>query len=290
MKASRVAVIGDAHGRWNHLDGRYFDEAGYDLLLFVGDLGSGTRGDGLSIIRQLARLRTPGLVLPGNNDAPHLPTLFAELAHQSGRASLQRLMGRSSPEGVRPAGYSRHELSTDGGAVTLIAGRPCSMGGPGIDFPELIERAYRIRSMEESILHLKQLVDEAHSSSLIFLSHNGPYGLGSKPADPFGRDFPINSEHEQPGDWGDEDLAAAVDYARTSGRRVLGVLAGHMHRQVRGGQRPFESNLAGVPCYNVAQVPRIRFVDGTSLHHHVELLLSPLEARVTEHWVRLSPT
>lgn len=287
LKAERIAVVGDAHGRWNHQDVRYFDDAGYDLLLFVGDLGSGTRSDGVGIIRQLARLRTPGLVLPGNNDAPHFAALVAELAHQRGQAALRRLMGDATPVGVRPAGYSLHELSTPVGPVTLVVGRPCSMGGPKMHFPELLSRAYGISSMAESAARLCRLVREIKTEKVLFLAHNGPLGLGGAPTDPFGRDFGLDRDPAAPLDWGDPDLAEAIELARGLGKHILGVIAGHMHRRVADGERPFQADLTGVPCLNVACVPRIRIEQSVELHHHVELGFTEQGLIAQERWVEL---
>src|SRR5690606_9658854 len=121
--------IGDLHGKWNVLDNEYFNHSDYELLLFVGDLGSGTLKNELDVIRTIAKVRVPGLVLPGNNDAESLAPLSAEVAHQSGAGVLMQLTGTPPQSFVEPCGYSSHLLFTDEGLVTLIAARPCAMGG-----------------------------------------------------------------------------------------------------------------------------------------------------------------
>ena len=71
------------------------------------------------------------------------------------------------------------------------------------------------------------------------------------------------------GDWGDPDLAEAVDYARAKGHRVLAVVAGHMHLRTKGGgERPWKQTLDSVDYVNVARVPRIfSTTDGAARHH-----------------------
>lgn len=272
-KGDRIAIIGDIHGRWNELDNAYFDAAPYDLLVFVGDLGSGTLQNGLSIIRHLARLRVPALVLPGNNDALHLAELKAELAHQSGKLEIFRMFGDTGPSGVRPCGFSLHELTTSNGPVSLIAARPCAMGGSDFSFAEQIGRNHAVHSLEESTARLKQLVNESSAKDLLFVAHNGPFGLGDAPTDPWGRDFPLAGNAAGPRDWGDRDLREAIDYACSSGKRVLAVIAGHMHRRTSGDTRPFLVKRDGVSYVNVALVPRIFSGSAGAQHHHVELRL-----------------
>ena len=74
--------MGDVHLVWREADVRLLDAAGYDLILFVGDLaGYGTAG-GLSVARKISALHTPALVMPGNHDAVTVPQLGAEVAEQ----------------------------------------------------------------------------------------------------------------------------------------------------------------------------------------------------------------
>ncbi|HSC88068.1 MAG TPA: metallophosphoesterase [Polyangiaceae bacterium] len=283
-RAEKLAILGDLHGRWNAQDNAYFDQAAYDLLLFVGDLGSGTRKDGLAIIRQISRLQSRGLVLPGNNDAEHLPHLSAELAYQSGRADLLRAMHRNAAPGIEPCGYSCHQLLTAEGSVSLIAARPCATGGSVLSFPEMLARTYGVHDREGSIARLRTLVDRAPDSSLVFLAHNGPAGLGGGAEGPWSRDFPLPEGEEGPDDWGDDDLSDAIAYARARGKRVLAVIAGHMHRRSTRSARPFVLERDGTVYINAAVVPRIRVSEEGELHHFLELRLSPDKVEVQEHW------
>jgi uncharacterized protein (TIGR04168 family) len=152
-------------------------------------------------------------------------------------------------------------------ALTLIAGRPHSMGGPDLAFAEHMHDAWGVATMAESTARLKLLVDQAGTRDVLFVAHNGPTGLGSEPADMWGNDFRPGG-----GDWGDPDLAAAIVHARASGRRVLGVIAGHMHLRTKGGdERPWHAERAGVLYVNAARVPRIFAADGAEgmdVHRH----------------------
>lgn len=289
LRGDKIAVIGDLHGRYTSLDNDHLQAAGFDLTLFVGDLGSGTLNNGLQMIRTISRLRVPGLVLPGNNDAPHLAELNAELAFQSGKSELFRLMGPTGRRGVEPCGFSLHELQTEHGGVSLIAARPCAMGGSECSFSDQLLRNHNIGSLEASLVKLKELVDSASHENVMFLAHNGPLGLGGDPHDLWGRDFTLRHRPDAPADWGDNDLRVAIDYARETGRRVIGVVAGHMHRNERH-PRPLFVRQGPTAYINCAHVPRVRSNGARQEHHYVELRLDLRAERaieVTERWVSL---
>ena len=65
---------------------------------------------------------------------------------------------------------------------------------------------------------------------VVVLAHCGPHGLGATRESIYGCDF-----RPEQGDWGDRDLAEALEYARECGKRVVAVVAGHMHHALRGG-------------------------------------------------------
>lgn len=299
LKADRIIIVGDLHGRWNDADTRHLSRLRPDLVLFVGDLGSGTLQNELNVLGQLSRLDVPGLVMPGNNDADYLAQLRAELSHQAGALDLLSLVGRATSARLVPVGYSMHELSTAHGPVCLIAGRPCSMGGRGLAFPEILERNYGVKTVEESTDKLRSLVEKSAAPDIVFLAHNGPFGLGEGPTGMYGRDFPFGDEREgsEPRDWGDRDLMGAIAMARQRGKRVLGVVAGHMHRRPGktldlNTQRPLQLVRGGTVYVNPAVVPRIASYGGQEQHHFVELQLRPHlehpQARfaVSERWVQ----
>ena len=150
--------------------------------------------------------------------------------------------------------------------------RPHSMGGDELHFARHLSDRFGVHSMDESAELLCRMVDESSANQLLFLAHNGPSGLGTGRADIWGCDF-----RPAEGDQGDRDLQEAVAHARRRGKRVLAVLAGHMHRRLRGGgARRWQLTREGTLYVNAAVVPRFRLVrreQGAKRveRHHVEL-------------------
>ncbi len=240
----RLAVVGDIHGYWDPRSQHHFD--GYDAVIVLGDLPG--RGTPFSIVaRAMGQIRPPTLLTPGNHDPARALATF--------------------PGTI--AAYSLHRI----GPITLVAGRPHSAGGPRLRAP--LPR-WSIATLEQSAARLCALVEEAPTSDLVFISHNGPSGLGPRADDPWGCDF---GPH---GDWGDPDLRAAIDHAARSGKRVRAVCAGHMHLRLRDGRQRRDTVRCGNTLYlNAAQVPRIE----RDRHHHVVLTLQGGRATARTRWI-----
>jgi uncharacterized protein (TIGR04168 family) len=268
----RIAVIGDVHSAWSDEDVAQLNQSAYELVLVGGDLGGSRARDGLSVARSMARLTRRTLVMPGNNDVLEYARIAAELTYQRGRSDL---LGDAEPEppaagrGVRICGYSLHRVRLGPLDVTIVAGRPFSMGGPALAFPDLLERSFGVRTLAQSSERLRELVTQADTEHLIFFAHNGPFGLGGQADDPWGRDF-----HPDAGDWGDVDLRDAIAAALALGQKPLAVVGGHMHRRLRGGgERRWQLRRVGILYVNAAWVPRVFAADGRELRHHVALRL-----------------
>lgn len=283
----RIALVGDLHAAWDDADAAYFKASEYRQILVTGDLGNNGRGNGVKIAQSLARVGRNMLVMPGNNDVGDYASIVAELHYQSGRSEL--LAGLvSSRRGstmdryrIQICGYSLHPMSLDGFDVTLIAGRPFAMGGSEFSFARELGALFNVESMDASSERLKALVDEVDTEHVMFFGHNGPAGLGSAPESPFGRDF-----HPDAGDWGDRDLSEAIAHAKRRGRKVLAVLAGHMHWSLRGGgSRTWNVERDGVLYVNAARVPRHAQHEQGVRRHHLALTLTPEGANVEEVWV-----
>jgi len=288
--SARIGVVGDLHDHWTDHDAEMLNTAGYDLVLFVGDLGRG-KTTMRRIVASIAQLRVPALVMPGNADAPHAPELAAELSLRRG---LEQLLETPEPRpealrsttdelhGVRLCGYSLHRVSVRGVYLSIIAGRPYSMGGPDLSFGPALQSSFGVDSMEGSTRRLTDLVDRVETKTLVFVSHNGPRGLGAAPTDPWGCDFKPDG-----GDWGDPDLEAAIDHARARGRRVQAVVAGHMHLGLRNRpeERRWRQTSDDTLYVNPARVPRIVYRDGIAQHHHVALQLNDESAYAEEVYV-----
>jgi uncharacterized protein (TIGR04168 family) len=279
-----IGIIGDLHAHWDEVDVAQLNASSYDLLFFVGDLGSGARDSTLKIARLLSRLNKPTLVLPGNHDTWDLAELSAELSHREGLRKLNTILQGSRPEsGVANAslcGFSSHRLTQGDVDVTLIVARPHSMGGPDVAFPEYMAEYYGVGDIAASQRRICELVDGAQTQRLLFFAHNGPLGLGDRPEDMWGCDFRPGG-----GDWGDPDLAHAIDYARERGHVVQAVVGGHMHlRTKQGEERPWMQHVKGATIVNAARVPRI-FSDSTGVHrHHIAMRIDADSINVSEEY------
>ena len=268
----RLGFIGDLHTHWDAVDVSQFARSDYDLLFFTGDLGGGSQESCLRMARLMAALRQPALVMPGNNDTVDIHALAAELAHQRGINKLLSIAQDDDDQadeelGISLCGYSHHRIHAEDTQVSLLAGRPHSMGGPNLSFPDYMAQTYGIESMEDSRDRLCSLVDEVDSDRVIFLAHNGPFGLGELPADMWGCDF-----KEDGGDWGDRDLSEAIAHARSKGIKVLAVIAGHMHlRTKQGDMRPWQLASDETVYINASLVPRIFSGKDDVYRHHVAL-------------------
>jgi uncharacterized protein (TIGR04168 family) len=266
----RVAIIGDLHGAWSKDDTDYFNDSSYDLLLLTGDLGSGTALNGLSIAKILARLKKPTLLIAGNNDAPFATEIAAEFKYQAGLAHLMRLTQRPDAAETRRAalcGYDLRTYTIRGLSFTVLIGRPYAMGGNELSFPELLNQRYGVASLAQSVDRLCKLVDATPPGNVIWLAHNGPAGLGSDASSIWGCDF-----KPEAGDWGDDDLARAIEYSRAT-HSVRAVIAGHMHRAGEHPERHSprrQSQVFKDDCLylNPALAPRVvQTADGTARHH-----------------------
>ena len=284
-RRARIGVLGDLHGFWDDWDARYFSGTDYDLLLFTGDLGSSTGSNGVRIARSIGRLDKQALVMPGNNDVSAVLEIGAELRHQRGLLALRKLVGRAlgaHAGEVHLCGYSLHPFTLGERVITVLAARPYARGGSVLSSPERLSESFGIESADASLQRLRALVDQAPSAELIILAHNGPYGLGGSAVDLWGRDFA-----PEEGDWGDADLADAIAYARSRGKRVLAVVAGHMHLHTRDGRtRAWQRRSDDSLYVNAARVPRIYEEASGKYRHHVVIDLEGDEVSAREVLVR----
>jgi uncharacterized protein (TIGR04168 family) len=273
----RIAVVGDVHLAFDKRDVALLDAAGYDLVLFVGDLAGYGRAGGLRVARRIARLRTPTLVLPGNHDAVTVQQLAAEVFDVPERLRSFTAIGMQrradalarALEPVPMCGYSLHAFDALG--LSVLAARPHSLGGARLGFRRYLARRFGAGTMQLSAAKLCELFDGVPSGRpIIVLAHCGPAGLGDTRAAIFGCDF-----RAEAGDWGDPDLETALSHAKSTGKTVLAVVAGHMHHALRGGgERRWQLQRDGVQYLNAARVPRTRVGPTGHERHHVKLIVS----------------
>ena len=276
-----IAIIGDIHLHFSSEDVTYFNQSDCDLILFVGDLSNYRPRTGLPIARLIAQIDKPVIFIPGNHDATNLWQLAAEiwqkpwLARLGGLGQSRRVRRLEKALGTAvPASYSTHHFQQ----FDLVAARPFSMGGPTLSFQPYLQHRYGVSTLDESAERLRQCVDQTQSDRLIFLAHNGPTGLSQAPTDIWGRDFkPVG------GDFGDPDLEQAISYAKSKGKQVLAVVAGHLHQRTKSGeQRNWLLEKGGTTYINAARVPRIFEQDGQVLRHHVWLVLGKTAVTLQE--------
>ncbi|MEY2644409.1 MAG: hypothetical protein RLZZ611_1058 [Cyanobacteriota bacterium] len=234
MAELRIAIAGDLHGQWDHTDELLLERLAPDALLVVGDLSDGST----RIPSRLAALPLPVACILGNHDCGRDPS------GRTLRRQLERLQERHCGWGLR-------ELRPPGLAV--VGGRPASAGG-GFQLNRGAQAVFGPVELEESVRRITAAALAADPAlPLILLAHCGPSGLGSGASDPCGRDW------KQPAcDWGDQDLALAIDQIRRQ-RPLPLVVFGHMHHQLRRGQgerQSFCRDRAGTLYLNAACVPR----------------------------------
>jgi uncharacterized protein (TIGR04168 family) len=235
----QIAIAGDLHDQWDDSDQALLERIRPDALLLVGDLSDGkTR-----IPTLLRRLEVPMACVLGNHDSGRDP---------SGR----RLRRQLELLGEQHCGWGLRELHPPGLAV--VGARPGTAGG-GFTLSKAVRAVYGPVDLHESAERITRAALAADGGlPLVLLAHSGPSGLGSEAADPCGRDW-----KKQACDWGDQDLALAIERIRRH-RPVPLVVFGHMHHALKrhpGERRSFHRDRAGTTYLNTACVPR-HGVDG----------------------------
>ena len=234
MAELSIAIAGDLHGQWDGLDEDLLAQLRPDAFLVVGDLSDGQS----RIPARLAKLTLPLACILGN--------------HDTGRDSSGRTLRKQMDLlGELHCGWKLRELHPPGLAV--VGARPASAGG-GFHLNQGAQAVFGPVSIQESAERIRAAALQADPSlPLVVLSHCGPSGLGSEASDPCGRDWKRPSC-----DWGDQDLALALDQIRRQ-RPVPLVVFGHMHHRLKRGQgerRSYCRDRAGTAYLNTAFVPR----------------------------------
>jgi len=246
----QLAIAGDLHGQWDSSDHALLAHLSPDALLVVGDLSDG-RPRIPALLRQLVEdQRLPLACVLGNHDSGRDPT---------GRTLTRQLEAL----GTLHCGWGLRELRPPGLAV--VGGRPGSAGG-GFHLSLGCQAAFGPVTLEQSAERIVAAALAADPAlPVVLLAHSGPTGLGSASADICGRDWKAPAC-----DWGDQDLALAIDRIRRQ-RTVPLVVFGHMHHRLKRGageRSTFVIDRAGTAYLNAACVPR-HLVDeaGVALRH-----------------------
>jgi uncharacterized protein (TIGR04168 family) len=245
----KIAVVGDVHNCWEPEDEQALKQLGIDLLLLVGDFGN----EAVDVVQMIAAVDIPKAAVLGNHDAWYSATDWGRKKCPYNRDLEDRVQQQLELLGASHVGYDN--LNFPEFNLSVVGSRPFSWGGATWKSPEFYNQRYGVRDFADSTARIVKAAQEATSDTIIFIGHCGPTGLGDRPEDPCGKDWPPIG-----GDHGDPDFAAAIAQTHQLGKVVPLVVFGHMHHQLRhtkAVQRTAVHSHEGCLYLNAACVPRI---------------------------------
>ncbi|MGA7933394.1 MAG: TIGR04168 family protein [Kovacikia sp.] len=275
----KIAVIGDVHDQWDADDEIALQYLGVDLVLLVGDFGN----ESVAVVRAIASLNLPKAAIFGNHDAWYTATSWGAKHCPYDRQKEDWVQQQLDLLGVNHVGYGKLDFPEL--ALTVVGGRPFSWGGSDWKNAEFYQERFGVSNFAESTARIMEAVRQATYETVIFLGHCGPKGLGDRPEDPCGRDWqPLG------GDFGDPDLAAAIEETRRSGKKVPLVAFGHMHHHLRHTKQllrtPVVASPEGTIYLNAASVPRIVKQDNDCLRNFsIVSLQSGVVSQISLVWI-----
>ncbi|WP_332299721.1 TIGR04168 family protein [Prochlorococcus marinus] len=228
-------MAGDIHGSWLKEDHDLLMALKPDAILFVGDLGDGHIGN----VKAIRRLDIPKALILGNHDRGKDLSGF----HLKQQLDLLGDIDCS----WRHCNWHNLQLS-------IVGGRPCSSGG-GFYLSPQIKSVFGPITLHDSVCRIVSAAKQVPlENPLIILAHSGPTGLGSQASSICGRDWKL-----PPIDWGDQDLAIAINQIQKQ-RSLDLVVFGHMHHRLKrskGFRETFFYDSIRDTCFlNAACVPR----------------------------------
>jgi len=247
-KQLKIAVVGDIHDQWEAADGIALQQLGVDLVLFVGDFGN----ESVEVVRAIASLDLPKAAVFGNHDAWYTATDWGRKKCPYNREQEDWVQQQIDLFGENHVGYQKRDFPELD--LSVVGSRPFSWGGTTWKNASFYKERFGVTNFAESTALMVAAAESAHHNNIIFLGHNGPFGLGDRAEDPCGKDWqPLG------GDFGDPDLAAAIAQTRAAGKDIPLVTFGHMHHKLRHTQqmRKAITVAEGTVYLNAASVPRI---------------------------------
>lgn len=246
----KIAVVGDVHDQWETEDGEALQHLGVDLALFVGDFGN----ESVGVVRSIASLEIPKAVILGNHDAWYSASEWGRKRCPYNRQQEDRVQAQLDLLGETHVGYGKLDFPNLN--LTVVGSRPFSWGGDTWKNADFYEQRYGITSFRDSTYRIVEAASSAAYDTIVFLGHNGPFGLGDRPEDPCGRDWEPIGE-----DFGDVDFADAIAKTKQLGKTIPLVTFGHMHHHLRHTREvlrtPVCTSPDGTVYVNSASVPRI---------------------------------
>ncbi|MGK7891187.1 MAG: TIGR04168 family protein [Leptolyngbyaceae cyanobacterium] len=247
-----IAIIGDVHDLWEECEEAILKQLGVDLVLFVGDFGN----EAVGLVGQIAQMDLPKAAAMGNHDAWYTATPWGRTQCPYDRKQEDWVQKQLDLLGSAHVGYGYLDFPAFN--LTVVGSRPFSWGGSEWKYKKFYRDRFQVRNFRESTERMMQAVNAAAHSTIIFLGHCGPYGLGDRPEDICGKDW---GRSLTGGDYGDPDFADAIAQTQLMGKTVPLVAFGHMHHGLRHRQdrERVKAVHDGSTLYlNAASVPRIR--------------------------------
>ncbi|MGB0564664.1 MAG: TIGR04168 family protein [Spirulinaceae cyanobacterium] len=253
--AIEIAVVGDIHDQWDPTDNAALVALGFDLVLFVGDFGN----ESIDVVRCISQVSLPFAAIMGNHDAWYTATPWGRKRSPYDPDQEDRVQTQLDLLGPAHVGYSKRDFAAL--QLSVVGGRPFSWGGPELKTPAFHHQRYGVTSMTDSGDRIWAAAQATAHNTLIFLSHNGPQGLGEQPESMCGRDW-----EPKGGDFGDPDLATAIARSHDQGKHIPLVTFGHMHHNLRHRNDRLRDIVVtdawGTVYFNAASVPRIKAQQG----------------------------
>lgn len=246
----KIAVVGDIHNQWEVEDHLALKELGVDLVLFVGDFGN----ESVDVVQLIAALDLPKAVIMGNHDAWYTASEWGRKQCPYDHNQEDWVQQQLDLLGETHVGYGYLDFPELN--LSVVGSRPFSWGGSDWKNKKFLQERFGVSNFEESIEHIVAAAAQTTQSTIIFLGHNGPTGLGEEPEAPCGKDWqPLGGDH------GDPDLAEAIAQTQALGKTIPLVTFGHMHHRLRHTKERSRTivahNESGIVYLNSARVPRI---------------------------------
>ncbi|CAN8067931.1 unnamed protein product [Agarophyton chilense] len=226
----RLVCIGDIHSQWCETDEMALQNLKPDMAFFVGDYGD----EDTRVTRRIADFAKgasfPVATVFGNHDAFFTASYSGRQRAPYDKKTTCRVTEQI--EMLRDFDVSYRSVTFDNVPFSVCGGRSFSAGGPYWRYKSFFQEFVGVYSLSHSTNKMLQAVTSSENDAVVFLSHNGPTGLGSNAEDPCGKDW-----GDAPGgDFGDADLRFAIDEARNLRKRVPLVIFGHMHKNLSKGR------------------------------------------------------